>query len=150
MAIRTPRHRPKYDNGGGNSKASQCMSGPFQEFAYPEGRRTAKTRPVTPPTSPQVWQVRRQFKGKYGNSSGNSMAIQGNSDPKMAIQASGGVPKPEKCGNSRPLQFAFIKLNNVYDQKGNAVSTQCGEVSTQWQGSAVSTQCGAVSSNREF
>ena len=92
-----------------------------------------------------VWQVKRQFKGKYGNSGGNSRAIQGNSDLKTAIQASGGVPKPEKCGNSRPWQFAFIKLNNIYGRKGSAVSTQCGAVSTQSQGSAVSTQCGAVS-----
>ena len=54
--------------------------------------------------------ARPQHRPKYGNSGGNSKAIQSNSDPFMAIRASGGVPKPEKRGNSRPRQFAFIIL----------------------------------------
>ena len=58
-----------------------------------------------------------RYRPKYSNSGGNSRAIQGNSDPETAIQAFGEMPKSEKCGNSRPWQFAFIKLNNVGGSK---------------------------------
>ena len=101
----TEYHRPKYSTSGSNSRASIAIQGASH------GQRT-------PPTSPQVWQFRRQFKGEYGNPGGNSWAITGNSGPNSAIHTSGRVPKPEKRGNSPPGKFAFIKLNKVSPRKG--------------------------------
>ena len=47
---------------------------------------------------------------KNGNSGGNSAAIHGNSDPETAIHSPGEGSKCEESGNSRPGEFAFIKL----------------------------------------
>ena len=46
----------------------------------------------------------------YGNSGGNSGAIQGNSQTFSAIRVPGEGLKCESGGNSRPVKFAFIKL----------------------------------------
>ena len=46
----------------------------------------------------------------YGNSGGNSGAIQGNSGAFSAIRVPGGCQNARHGGNSRPGEFAFIKL----------------------------------------
>ena len=52
----------------------------------------------------------RQFTRQFGNSTGNSQAILGNSDPNPAIQGPATPLKRESGGNSRPRQFALLKF----------------------------------------